>query len=204
MDDLLLCRERKTHIRSFAGAAWLRRGGGSGRAGSRRRPGCCGSAGRRARLHPALEGLDDAHAPAAARTGLELIRRLHGLDGFRGRRYGQQFADAGDVGLACRAGEQPVVSDGRHFRGHHAKNTSVNKRGFARVFLGGLGVPARSAWFETSGRSHRRLTDRVMRLGDTVKPDRQPRRAGLGWPSMRGDEGRAMIDPRNDRDRVPL
>ena len=45
-------------------------------------PVAAGAAWRRARLHPAFEGLDDAHAPAAARTGRELIRRLLGLDGF--------------------------------------------------------------------------------------------------------------------------
>ena len=36
---------------------------------SQRRPGCRGSVGRCARLHPAFEGLDDAHAPSAAGTG---------------------------------------------------------------------------------------------------------------------------------------
>jgi hypothetical protein len=78
-------------------------------AGSQRRLGCRG---RRARLHPAFEGLDDAHAPAAARTGWELSGRLFGLNGFwRRRRCGQQFADAGDVGLACRAREQSVMPD---------------------------------------------------------------------------------------------
>jgi hypothetical protein len=80
---------------------------GMKRAGSQRRPGCCG---RRARLHPALEGLDDAHAPAAAGTGRQQIRRL-GQDGFWRLRHGQQFADAGDVGLACRAREQSVMPD---------------------------------------------------------------------------------------------
>jgi hypothetical protein len=39
-----------------------------------------------------------------------LIRRLFGLDGFR-RRYGEQLADASDVGLACRAREQSKVPD---------------------------------------------------------------------------------------------
>jgi len=42
---------------------------------------------------------------------LELVRRLLGLDEFWRQRHGQQFADAGDVGLACRAREQPVVPD---------------------------------------------------------------------------------------------
>ena len=68
----------------FADATARRHGVGMKRAGSRRRPGCCGSARRRPRLHPTFEGLDDAHAPAAARTGRELIRRLRGLDGFGG------------------------------------------------------------------------------------------------------------------------
>jgi hypothetical protein len=45
-------------------------------AGSRRGSGGCGMAGRRARLHPAFEGLDDAHAPAAAGTGREPIERI--------------------------------------------------------------------------------------------------------------------------------
>ncbi len=59
-----------------------------------------------------FEGLDDAHASAAARTGREPIGRLCGLDRlWRRRRRGQQLAGAGDVGLACRAGEQSVVPD---------------------------------------------------------------------------------------------
>ena len=95
----------------FADATARRHGVGMKRAGSQRRPGCCGSPRRRARLHPAFEGLDDAHAPAAARTRRELIRRLLGLDEFWRQRHGQQFADAGDVGLACRAREQSVMPD---------------------------------------------------------------------------------------------
>ena len=61
-------------------------------------------------MGPALKGLDDAHAPTAARTRRELGGWFLGPDGFwRGRRYGEPFADAGDVGLSRRAGEQPVV-----------------------------------------------------------------------------------------------
>src|ERR1019366_1916718 len=57
----------------FAEATARRHGVGMKRAGSRRRPGCCGTAWRRPRLHPTFERFDDAHAPAAARTGRELI-----------------------------------------------------------------------------------------------------------------------------------
>jgi hypothetical protein len=45
-------------------------------AGSRRHLGRCASAGRCARLHPALERLDDAHAPATAGTRWTPIERL--------------------------------------------------------------------------------------------------------------------------------
>ena len=83
-----------------------------GRAGSRRRPGCCGSVGRRARLHPAFKGLDDAHAPAAAGTRWEPIERFGRFDRlWRRRRHGKEFAGARYIGLPCRAGEQAVMAD---------------------------------------------------------------------------------------------
>ena len=52
------------------------------RAGSRRHPGYCASAGRCARLHPVLERLDDAHAPATAGTRWTPIERLCASTGF--------------------------------------------------------------------------------------------------------------------------
>jgi hypothetical protein len=81
-------------------------------AGSRRRPGCCGSAGRRARLHLALEGFDDVHAPAAARATRAPIERFCRFDSLRlgwRRRHGKQFTGARNIELARRAAAQ-----GRH------------------------------------------------------------------------------------------
>ena len=100
-------------IELMAGAAWLRRGAGSGRAGSRRdHPGWRCSTGRRARLAPALERLDDDHAPAAARTGRACVGRFHRLQGCRLlRRDRQQLAGAGDAGLASGTGEQAIMPD---------------------------------------------------------------------------------------------
>jgi len=90
----------------------LRREVSVGRAGSRRRPGSCGSVGRRARLHPALERLDDAHAPAAAGTRWAPIERFWRFDRlWRRRGHGKQFAGAGYIGLACGTGEQAVMAD---------------------------------------------------------------------------------------------
>jgi hypothetical protein len=68
--------------------------------------------GRRARLHPALERLDDAHAPAAAGTRWEPIERFWRLDRlWRRRGHGKQLAGAGYIGLACGTGEQAVMAD---------------------------------------------------------------------------------------------
>ena len=70
---------------------------------SRGRPGCRGSAGRRVGLHPALEGLDDAHAPAAAGTRWEPIERFWRFDRlWRRRRHGKQFA--GSYSRCCGCG----------------------------------------------------------------------------------------------------
>ena len=66
---------------------------------------------RRARLAPALEGLDDDHVPAAAgarRTGVgRLVRRVV----VGRRRDGEQLAGEREAGLAGGAGEQAVVAD---------------------------------------------------------------------------------------------
>src|ERR1700752_2227639 len=83
-----------------------------GRAGSRRhRPGWRGRLRPRTWWAPAPEGLDDAHAPAAAGTWRERIGRFHRFGRFFWRRYGQELAGAGDAGLAGSAGEQPVMPD---------------------------------------------------------------------------------------------
>ena len=125
---------------------------------SQRRPGCCG---RRARLHPAFEGLDDAHAPAAARTGRELSGRLFGLNGFwRRRRYGQQFADAGDVGLACRAREQSVMPDAVE-----------------------AGLPSKAATGTTSSMRARKRRDRRHERADVAATNINPVPVNLGRSS---------------------
>src|ERR1700690_3501308 len=90
----------------------LRRKKLSGRAGSRRHhSGWVGRLRRCTWLAPTSEGLDDTHAPAAAGTRRERIGRFHRFGRFRWRRYTQEFAGASDIGLACRAGEQPVMPD---------------------------------------------------------------------------------------------
>jgi len=90
----------------------LRREVSLGRAGSRRRPGSCGSVGGARGLHPALERLEDAHAPAAAGTRWEPIERFWRLDRlWRRRGHGKQFAGADYIGLACGTGEQAVMAD---------------------------------------------------------------------------------------------
>ncbi len=60
-------------------------------------------------MAPAPEGLDDAHTPAAARTGLKRIGRFYRFGRFRRRRCGQELADASDAGLASAAGEQAIM-----------------------------------------------------------------------------------------------
>ncbi len=60
-------------------------------------------------MAPAPEGLDDAHTPAAARTGLKRIGRFYRFGRFRRRRCGQELADASDAGLASAAGEKSVM-----------------------------------------------------------------------------------------------
>ena len=63
------------------------------------------------------EGLDDEHAPAAARTGTRVHAGLIGVSGLRflrllgARRHGEQLADARDVVGAIAIGEKPIVAD---------------------------------------------------------------------------------------------
>ena len=64
----------------------------------------------------AREGLDDDHAPAAARTWTRqhalLIRGgLRRFRLFRERGSGEQLASVGDVGGTVAFGKQPVVTD---------------------------------------------------------------------------------------------
>ena len=66
---------------AFVAMAVLRREMSARRAGSRGdAPGWCRCVRWRAGLPPALEGLDDEHAPAAAGTGREMIERLWQFD----------------------------------------------------------------------------------------------------------------------------
>ena len=96
----------------MADALWQRLGVNMSRAGSRRhRPGWRRRNRWRTRLHPALEGLDDEHAPAAAGTGRPWIWRLDRLNARDWRWHRKQSPGAGDVGLAAGAGEQAVVAD---------------------------------------------------------------------------------------------
>ena len=62
-------------------------------------------------LTPALECLDDDHVSPAAWARWTVIERLfrHVVIGWW--RDGEQFACAREVGLACRRGEQAVVTD---------------------------------------------------------------------------------------------
>ena len=67
---------------------------------------------RRARLRPAFEGLDDAHAPAAAgarRAPFDGFGRFDGLG--RWRRHGEEFSGARYLGLARGTCEQAVVTN---------------------------------------------------------------------------------------------
>jgi hypothetical protein len=62
----------------------------------------------------ALEALDDGHAAAAAGTRRAMVASrvvLVGRGGDRGRRHGEEFAGAGEVGPAGSAGEEAVVAD---------------------------------------------------------------------------------------------
>jgi len=96
----------------MADAFWQRLDAEMSRAGSwRHRPGWCRRNRWRTRLHPALEGLDDEHAPAAAGTGRPWIWRLDRLNARDWRWHRKQSPGAGDVGLAAGAGEQAVVAD---------------------------------------------------------------------------------------------
>jgi len=91
------------------GARWIERRWGP--AGSRRQyPGCKWRRGRGARLIAALEGLDDDHGTAAARTG----GAGFGFIGRIVRRWWcdiEQPARAFELILAPCAGEQAIVSD---------------------------------------------------------------------------------------------
>jgi hypothetical protein len=88
-----------------------RHGVGTGRAGSRHgHPGWCRRNRRRARLPPALEGLDDDHAPAAARPRRSWLRWYHRFSRFNDRRHREQRTGAGHIGLAAGAREPAVVS----------------------------------------------------------------------------------------------
>jgi hypothetical protein len=93
-----------------AEATWQRHSVGMSRARSRRhRSGWCGTNRWRARLAPALEGLDDHHAPAAARTGQSWIGCFNRLSRLGWQRHREQLLDAGDIGLAGGTGEQATV-----------------------------------------------------------------------------------------------
>src|SRR5829696_4497090 len=82
------------------------------RAGSRvAPPGWARAMGRRPRLVPARERLDDDHAAAAAGTRRTRVKRLLRLVVVGRRRDGQEMAGEREAGLAGGAGEQAVVAD---------------------------------------------------------------------------------------------
>ena len=60
-------------------------------------------------MAPALEGVDDDHAPAAARTRGWLIGWFDRFSRLNGRRCSEQLPDAGDISLTACAREQAVV-----------------------------------------------------------------------------------------------
>src|SRR5579864_9102454 len=82
---------------------------------------------RRARLHPAVEGLDDAHAATAAGTGWSLIGRLDCFDGIGRRRHGEQFARVFEAGLAGGAGEQAVMADAMEAARQYVERETTNE-----------------------------------------------------------------------------
>ena len=83
---------------------------GVGHAGSwRHRPGGCGTNWRRARLRPALEGFDDDHASAAARTRRPRLRWFNRFIWLCWRRHREELPGACDIGLAAGAREQAIV-----------------------------------------------------------------------------------------------
>ena len=86
---------------------------GVSHAGSwRHRPGWCGTNWRRARLRPALEGFDDDHVPAAARTGRPRLRQFDRFIWLCWRRHREQLSDRATLALR----ENPANASGRPFR----------------------------------------------------------------------------------------
>jgi hypothetical protein len=84
------------------------------RAGSRRRPGCCGSAGGARGCIQRSKVSMMRIAPAAARARRAPIERFCRFDSLRlgwRRRHGTQFAGARNIEFAHGAGEQAVVAD---------------------------------------------------------------------------------------------
>jgi hypothetical protein len=82
---------------------------------------------RRARRRPAFEGLDDAHAAAAAGTRWTLIGRLGRFDRIGRRRHGEQFTRVFEAGLASGAGEQAVVADAMEAARQHVEQETANE-----------------------------------------------------------------------------
>ena len=79
----------------------------------------------------ALEGLDDDHAPAAARTGRPPVWwgssiGIIGSADFRLGR-GEKHAGAGDICRAAGAGKQSIVSDAMEAHGQHVKQEAANE-----------------------------------------------------------------------------
>src|SRR3990170_4740047 len=83
-------------------------------------------------LVAAREGLDDDHAPAAARAWLCQRGWLIGLGrcvglGRHGWRYGEQRAGARDICDATAIGEQPVMPDAMQALGQHVHQEAADK-----------------------------------------------------------------------------
>ena len=140
----------------MADAIRQRHGVGTGRAGSwRHRPGWCGTNRRCARLHPALEGFDDDHAPAATRTRRPRLRQFDWFCRIVYLRHREQRTGACDIGLAAGAREQAIVPNavkGRWCISRAESEMTLAPRRYAmtRIRRTESGPPAASIWFSTA------------------------------------------------------
>jgi hypothetical protein len=100
----------------MAAAIRQRHGVGAGRAGSwRHAPGWFGRSRRRTRLGPALEGLDDDHAPAAARTGRPGVGWFDRFSRFNVRRHCEETVQ--NPGVVRMLAETDAGPNARRRRG---------------------------------------------------------------------------------------